>query len=121
MKSKDCAKVFCKHIESEAKILYSMFPERSMKRLAQEEWREFNRVIKCHICFNDFEEDNKFNHKVRDHCHYTGLYRRPAHRICNLRYKIPRYIPVVFYNLVVATHIYLLENWERSSILDPLE
>ena len=36
---------------------------------------------------------------IRDHCHYTGRYRGPAHRNCNLRYKIPSYIPVVFHNL----------------------
>ena len=72
-----------------------MFPEKPMKYLTQEEWREFKGVTKCHICFNDFEVRDK----VRDHCHYTGLYRGPAHRICNLRYKIPSYIPVVFHSL----------------------
>ena len=39
------------------------------------------------------------NLKIRDHCHYTGLYRGPAHSLCNLRYKIPSYIPVTFHNL----------------------
>ena len=29
----------------------------------------------------------------------TTLDRRPAHRDCNLRYKIPSYIPFVFHNL----------------------
>ena len=38
------------------------------------------------------------NHKVRDHCHYTGKYRGTAHNICNLRYKVPKEIPVVFHN-----------------------
>ena len=36
--------------------------------------------------------------KVKDHCHYTGKYRGAAHDICNLRYKIPKEIPVVFHN-----------------------
>ena len=36
--------------------------------------------------------------KVRDHCHYTGKYRVAAHSSCNLRYKIPKEIPVVFHN-----------------------
>ena len=36
--------------------------------------------------------------KVRDHCRYTGKYRGAAHSICNLRYKIPEEIPVVFHN-----------------------
>ena len=37
-------------------------------------------------------------HKVRDHCHYTGKYRGAAHSNCNLNYKIPKEIPVVFHN-----------------------
>ena len=37
--------------------------------------------------------------KFRDHCHYTGKFRGNAHSICNLRYKIPKNIPIkVFYN-----------------------
>ena len=37
-------------------------------------------------------------HKVRNHCHYTGKFRGAAHNICNLRYKVPKKIPVLFYN-----------------------
>ena len=40
----------------------------------------------------------KKQQKVRDHCHYTGKYRGAAHNICNLRYKVPKEIPVVFHN-----------------------
>ena len=40
----------------------------------------------------------KKHYKVRDHCHYTGKYRGAAHNTCNLRYKIPKEIPVVFHN-----------------------
>ena len=36
--------------------------------------------------------------KVRDHCHYTGKFRGAAHSECNLRYKVPKEIPVVFHN-----------------------
>ena len=42
--------------------------------------------------------NNKKQQKVRDHCHYTGKYRGAAHNICNLRYKVPKEIPVVFHN-----------------------
>ena len=55
-----------------------MFPERPMKCLTKGEWREFNGATKCHIFFNNFEEDDKFSCKVRDHCHCMGLYRGPA-------------------------------------------
>ena len=57
-----------------------------------------------------FEEDDKFSYKVRDHCHYMGLYRGPAHRICNLRYKILWYITVVFHNLSgYDAHLFIRE------------
>ena len=44
------------------------------------------------------DDDNKKYHKVRDHCHYSGKYRRRAHSICNLRYKTPKKIPAVFHS-----------------------
>ena len=44
------------------------------------------------------KKEFKLNQKVRDHCHYTGKCRGAAHSICNLRYRIPKEIPVVFHN-----------------------
>ena len=54
----------------------------------------------CYIYKKWFSTDdnNKNYHKIRDHCHYTGKYRGVAHDICNLRYKTPKEIPVVFHN-----------------------
>ena len=57
----------------------------------------------CHICkkeFYDKNEKNKFKlyQKVRDHCHYTGKFRGPAHSICNLRCKVQQEIPVMIHN-----------------------
>ena len=46
----------------------------------------------CHIC------SKTFINKVRNHCHETGKYRRPACRICNLRYKQQNFIPIIFNN-----------------------
>ena len=40
----------------------------------------------------------KLYQKVRDDCHYIGKFRGAAHSICNLRYKVPQEIPVVFHN-----------------------
>ena len=47
-----------------------------------------------HICNEELGKD-----RVRDHCHLSGKYRGAAHEICNLKYKIPKFFPVVFHNL----------------------
>ena len=59
-----------------------------------------NRQKVCYICKKEFgNNDNDIKQqKVRDHCHYTEKYRGAAHNICNLRYKVPKEIPVVFHN-----------------------
>ena len=36
--------------------------------------------------------------KVRDHCHYTGEYRKAAHSIYNLKYIVPKKISIAFHN-----------------------
>ena len=40
----------------------------------------------------------KLYQRDRDHCHYTGKFRGAAHSICNLRYKVPKIIPIVSHN-----------------------
>ena len=59
---------------------------------------------KFYICNKEFSIDEndknefKLYHKVRDHCHYSRKFRGAAHSICNLRYKSPKEIPVIFHN-----------------------
>ena len=50
------------------------------------------------MCKKEFDNNDNDKKQQRDHCHYTGKYRGAAHNICNLRYKIPKEIPVVFHN-----------------------
>ena len=60
----------------------------------EEETDRFNKATNCWICKGELGED-----KVRDHCHYTGKYRGAAHNECNLKYRKPKFTPVVFHNL----------------------
>ena len=94
-RGEDCVGRFCNHIMNEAIRLYHMFPEKPMDPLTNRQWKSYKRSRKCHICYKLF---NSRDTKVRDHCHYTGRYRGSAHKNCNLRYRIPSYIPVVFHN-----------------------
>ena len=74
------------------------------------------KATKCHICYKPFTLRDP---KVRDHCHYTGLYRGPAHSLCNLRYKIPSYIPVVFHNLSgYDAHLFIRELGSHTSDME---
>ena len=68
--------------------------------LTKKEEKKHNKQKVCHICKKGFSTDagNKKYHKVKDHCHYTGKCRGATRDICNLRYKIPKKIPVVFHN-----------------------
>ena len=40
----------------------------------------------------------KKNRKVEDHYHCTGEYRGAASSICNLKYSVPKKVPLVFHN-----------------------
>ena len=78
-----------------------------MEPLTKSQIKKYKRATKCHICFKPFSEKKR---KVRDHCHYSGLYRGAAHFSCNLQYKIPSYIPVVFHNLAgYDAHLFIRE------------
>ena len=91
-RGKNCVSKFCEHIILEAKRLRNSFLELPMIPPTSKQ-RELHESAKiCHICTNKVTEKDV---KVRDHCHYTGQCRGPARMSCNLKYKIPSYIPVV--------------------------
>ena len=48
----------------------------------------------CHIWNEELGED-----RVRDHYHLAGKFRGAGHEVCNLKYKVPKFFPVVFHNL----------------------
>ena len=78
-----------------------------MDPLSVKEQIEYMKSTRCHICFKNFKQDNP---KFRDHCHYTGKYRGPAHNNCNLRYRVPSYIQVIAHNSAgYDTHLFIKE------------
>ena len=115
-RGKDCIRKFCKHIVAEARHLYRSFPELPMEPLTAEQLKSHNRACNFHICLEPFKPKDR---KVRDHCHYTGKYRGAAHSLCNLQYKIPSYIPVVFHNLAgYDAHMFIGELSQHGSSMD---
>ena len=52
----------------------------------------------------------KTRKKVRDHCHYTRKFRGAAHSVCNLRYKVPKEISIVFHNCSTYDYHFIIKK-----------
>ena len=76
-RGEDCAEKLVEYIEKEVKRLYETFPRQPMTKLTDVVKREQKAAEKCHICLKEFSDPKDRN--VRNHCPYTGLYRRAAH------------------------------------------
>ena len=105
-RGKDCMKKFCKYLKEHATRIIN-YEKKKIIPLTKEEKINYNDQNVCYICKKEFDTidtagpsslERKKNYKIRDHFHYTGKYRGAAHNICNLRYKVPKEIPVVFHN-----------------------
>ena len=92
-------KKFCKDLREHATKIIN-YGKKDMIALTKKEEKHRNKQKVCYICKKEFNTDgsDKKDHKVKDHCHYTGKYRGATHNICNLRYKIPKETPIVFHN-----------------------
>ena len=81
---KDCMKKFCESLRKHGMKIIN-FKKESYK----------NAKI-CYICNEKFEDKygqkKKKNDKVRNHCHYAGLYKGPGHSMFNSKYGIPKEI-----------------------------
>ena len=88
----DAMDVFIKWLEEDVKVIANIKPKKMV--FTEEDKKQFNKSKICWICDEPLKDD-----KVRDHCHYTGRYRGPAHNSCNLKYRKPKFIPVFFHNL----------------------
>ena len=53
----------------------------------------YDNSTNCDICNEELGED-----RVRDHGHLSGKFRGAAYEVCNLKYKVPTFFPVVFHN-----------------------
>ena len=92
-------KRFCKDLKDHATKIID-FKKKNMIPLTKEEDDDYNKENICYICKKELNNNDtgSSERKVRDHCHFTGKYRGAAHNTCNLRYKIPTNIPVIFHN-----------------------
>ena len=111
-RGKDCMKKFYKYLrEHSSKIID--YEKKKMILLTTEEKIYHNKQKICYICKKEFNNNDKKNYKVRDHCHYTGKY-RAAHNICNLRYKVPKEIAIVFHNGSIYDYHFIIKDLVKA-------
>ena len=84
--------IFIKWLGEDVKDIANIEPKEMI--FTEEDIKHFNKASDCWICGEKLEND-----RVRDHCHFTGRYRGPAHNKCNLKYRKPKNISVFFHNL----------------------
>ena len=71
-RGKDCMKKFSKDLREHASKIINQ-EKKKMMSLTTEEKICHNKQKICYICKKQFHISNKKHHKVRDHCHYTGI------------------------------------------------
>ena len=102
-------KKFSKDLREHASKIIN-YEKKKMIPLTTEEKIYHNKQKICYKCKKELNNNDKKNYKVRNHCHYTGKYRGAAHNICNLRYKVPKEIPIVFHNGSIYDYHFIIKE-----------
>ena len=77
------------------------FKEKKIKTITNKEQQSYQNAKIWYVSkgkFKDKHTKDKTYGKVRNHCHHVGKYGGVAYYICNLRYSLPKEIPVVVQN-----------------------
>ena len=82
--------------------------------LTDEENKSYKKQKVCYIFKKGFSTDDEKYHKVRDHCHYTWKHRRTVHSVCNLRYKTPKEILLVFHNASTYDYHFIIKEQQKN-------
>ena len=97
----DAMDIFINWLEEDVKAIANM--EVKPMIFTEEDKQDFINASDCWICGEYLGND-----RVRDHNHYTGLYRGAAHNSCNLKYRKPNNISVFFHNLAgYDSHLFI--------------
>ena len=99
----DVAQIFFDKLVEDLKGIYMNCGKAKMT-ITPNQQRKFQKATKCWICGDKLvtdkgHQDYEKKQPVRDHCHFTGKYRGPAHNECNLQFRKPKFTPIFFHNL----------------------
>lgn len=104
----DCVIKFIEEIQRDVSKIHKIFTNPKPIIFTEEDEINFRSAQNCYICKNMLFDD-----RVRDHSHLSGLYRGPAHFFCNLKFSLPKFVPVFFHNLSgYDAHLFIKELGE---------
>ena len=90
----DIGKKFVSSLEEDLKEVYKILKTEIPIKMTKKDEENFKTAKNCYACKQKLGND-----RVRDHCHFTGKYRGAAHFECNLKMRVPKFVPVLFHNL----------------------
>ena len=108
----DIPKLFIESLEKDIKEIYNKFKKPKKMVMTREDRMTYKKATHCHICEEEIDKDEDI--KVRDHCHLTGKFRGAAHSICNLKFRLPKFYPVIFHNLSGYDSHLFIKNLGKS-------
>ena len=111
----DCIQIFFKELRVQVMKISGLLSEyKEMIPLTEEQKKIVSETTHCHLCKKPFASDEE---KVLDHDHRTGLWRYALHNECNLKFRIPMKIPVIFHNLTSYDEHFIIKNLKSDDIM----
>ena len=77
--------------------------------LRNKEIKSYEKQKVCHICKKELCDDKNKKKSLRSlslHLKFGGA----AHSVCNLRYKVPKEIPIVFHNGSIYDYHFIIKK-----------
>ena len=112
LRGRDVANQLIDHLADLAKEYDDLLKHPTPLLMREEDEVAFQNSDACHICKGPFLPNSA---RVRDHDHFTGLFRGAAHQDCNVNFRAPKHIPVLMHNGSGYDWHFLLQAWAESS------
>ncbi len=103
----DIGKMFVESLTEDMRLVYEILKNNEPMVMSEVDKKHHTESRNCYACGDRFGNirTNEFNGeeegviKCRDHCHITSKYRGAACDKCNLRMRVPMFVPILFHNL----------------------
>ena len=103
----DMGKLFVETLTEDLKPMYEILKTPKLMIMTDSDKTKHKNSKVCYACedvfgterLNDKTKKKEKVTKCKDHCHITGKYRGAACDKCNLKMKVPMYVPILFHNL----------------------